>query len=344
MRYLCFLAAAITLAAPQPQVVDAPRIGIIDFYGRRAVPEARLLTAMGFKVGDPLPPSKEDVEDKLIEVPGIAAAHLEATCCLNDQVVLYVGVEERGAPHLEYHALPKNEDLVLPEEIHREYEGFLAAVALAVRAGNTAEDLSAGHSIMSHTGARVHQIRFMKLAEDHLTEIRKVIRESADGEQRAIAAYVAGYAPDKTLVVDDLQWAIRDADPTVRNNAMRALAAISIFATKEPNPKLKVSATWFIEALNSLDWQDRVTAANILVTLTDTRNPAIFEQIRDRAQPALVEMAGWKTLPQALPAFLVLGRMAGIAEPEIESLWSAGKRDEVLAKFQLGPTKPATKK
>jgi len=39
----------------------------------------------------------------------------------------------------------------------------------------------------------------------------------------------------------------------------------------------------------------------------------------------------------------VLGRMAGIAEPEIESLWSAGKRDDVLAKFQLGPVKPSPK-
>jgi hypothetical protein len=327
------------LTARAQEAIDLPRIGVIDFYGRHAVPEAKLLTAMGLKVGSTLPPSKEDIEEKLQAVPGVVAAHLEATCCDANQVVLYVGIEERGAPHLEYNAVPTTEDLLLPEEIHREYEGFLAAVALAVRTGNTDEDLSAGHSLMKHTGARVHQLRFIKLAEENSIAIRKVLRNSADNEQRAIAAYVLGYAPNKAAVADDLQWAIRDPDPTVRNNAMRALAAFSVLALKDPNSGLKVPATWFVEALNSLDWQDRVTAANILVTLTEGRNAAIFEQIRERALPALVEMAGWKTLPQALPAFLVLGRMASLAETEIQDKWSEGKRAEVLAKFTTPPAK-----
>ena len=332
-------------AQPRPESIGLPRIGLIDFYGRRTVPEAKLIAASGLKVGDILPPSKEDIEEKLLTVPGIVAAHLEATCCQNDgptsegKVVLYIGVEERGAPHLEYNAVPATEDLLLPDEIHREYEGFLAAVALAVRAGNTDEDLSAGHSIMSHTGARVHQLRFLTLADAHLTEIRKVLRNSADNEQRAIAAYVLGYAPNKPAVADDLQWALRDPDPTVRNNAMRSLAAFAVLALKQPDSRLKVPATWFIEALNSLDWQDRITAANILVTLTEQRNAAIFDQIRDRALPALVEMAGWKTLPQALPAFLVLGRMANLAETEIQTRWSQGRRGEVLAKFAVAPKK-----
>ena len=118
-----------------------------------------------------------------------------------------------------------------------------------------------------------------------------------------------------------------------------ALAAFAVLALKQPDSRLKVPATWFIEALNSLDWQDRITAANILVTLTEQRNAAIFDQIRDRALPALVEMAGWKTLPQALPAFLVLGRMANLAETEIQTRWSQGRRGEVLAKFAVAPKK-----
>jgi hypothetical protein len=340
---LILLAFTLTLAglpALAQEAIDLPRIGVIDFYGRRTVPEAKLLAGMGLKVGSALPTSKEEVEEKLQAVPGVVAAHLEATCCDAGQVVLYVGIEERGAPHLEYNAAPTAEDVLLPEAIHREYEGFLAAVALAVRSGNTNEDLSAGHSMMSHTGAKVHQLRFIQLADEHLSAIRKVLRNSADNEQRAIAAYVLGYAPNKAAVADDLQWAIRDPDATVRNNSMRALAAFSVLALKDPNSGLKVPATWFIEALNSLDWQDRVTAANILVNLTEGRNAAIFEQIRERALPALVEMAGWKTLPQALPAFLVLGRMASLAETEIQDKWSEGKRAEVLAKFAT----PASKK
>jgi len=48
------------------------------------------------------------------------------------------------------------------------------------------------------------------------------------------------------------------------------------------------------------------------------------------AGPALTEMARWKHLPHALPAFILLGRMAGRSESEIQAAWAKGEREIVL--------------
>src|SRR3982751_3951710 len=74
-RILFFLALAGAVCA------QTPRIGRIEFYGLRKVPEAKVRKALGIAEGDALPRSKPAVEDRLTQVPGIVRAHLEATCC-----------------------------------------------------------------------------------------------------------------------------------------------------------------------------------------------------------------------------------------------------------------------
>jgi hypothetical protein len=321
------------LLASMTAFAQGPQIGIIDFYGRNAVREADLRKALGVKEGDPLPKSKGDVEERLEGVDKVVRANLEAACCEGGQAILYVGIEERGAPHFEYNS-PPAELVKAPQAIHDEYVAFLSAVGLAVRTGNTTEDLSQGHSLMNEVTCRKHQEKFLALAEEHLTEIRKVLRGSADEEQRAIAAYVIGYAPDKKAVIDDLQYALRDPDDTVRNNAMRALGAIGVLAARRPELGLQILPTWFIEALYSLIWSDRFTAANILVTLTERRDELTIRNTRDRAVPALLEMANWKHLPHALPAFILLGRLEGLKEEEIQGMWAKGERQALLGRFK----------
>ncbi|MGH9664320.1 MAG: hypothetical protein ACRD9L_07855, partial [Bryobacteraceae bacterium] len=60
---------------------QAPRVGIIDFYGAQRVSESRLRKALGFSEGQPLPGSKGDMEDRIDKVPGVIASSVEATCC-----------------------------------------------------------------------------------------------------------------------------------------------------------------------------------------------------------------------------------------------------------------------
>ena len=80
-------------------------------------------------------------------------------------------------------------------------------------------------------------------------------------------------------------------------------------------------------------------AALALVTLTEQRNAATLDLIRERALPALVDMARWKTLGYALPAFLLVGRTAGVPEEELREQWQQGDRETAIEKA----TAPAPK-
>ena len=53
-----------------------------------------------------------------------------------------------------------------------------------------------------------------------------------------------------------------------------------------------------------------------------------------RGVSALAEMAMWKHLPHALPAYILLGRVSGLSEKEIEDTWSANQREETIKKMR----------
>jgi hypothetical protein len=199
-----------------------------------------------------------------------------------------------------------------------------------VRRGSTAEDLTRGHSLMADPDARAIQEQFVDFASNSTDVIRGVLRNSKDEVHRAIAAYVIGYANQKSQIVDDLLYALQDPDDTVRANAIRALAALSVLARLDPKSGIKISPTWYIEMLNSIYWTDRNNAVVALATLTEARDERTMAVLRERALPALVEMASWKHLPHALPAYIVLGRAIGVPETELQDTWSRGQRETII--------------
>jgi len=321
-----------TRSAP-PAAVSAPTVptvGVIDFYGLNKVSPDRIRKALGFHEGDPFPSSKANVEEQLDELPGVVESHLEAVCCDGSKIVLYVGIEERGAAHFDLREAPEGE-AVLEPEIVALFRRFLDAFADAARRGSTAEDLTRGHSLLADPLVREIQQQFPDVAEKHLGELRNVLRNSSDDEQRAMAAYIIGYAPKKDQVAGDLQFALRDADPAVRANATRALVALAVYARLHEDSGIKLEPTWFIEMLNSLSWSDRERALTALQILTDRRDLQILGQLRERALPALAEMSRWKTLEHALPAFVLTGRVAGLTEKQIQDAWTRGDRESVIA-------------
>ncbi len=317
---------------------QVPRIDVIDFYGMHKTPEAKVREALGVKEGDPLPPSKGDVEERLDAIPGVAESHLEAVYDAK-KMILYVGLEERGAPHFDIREAPEG-DMKLPEAITKEYRNFVEAAAAASRYHIVAEDLTQGHARSADPETRKIQDRFPLFATDHLAELRDVLRNSADEDQRAVAAYIIGYAPNKREVINDLQYALKDADAGVRANATRSLIAIEGLAKNDPAQDIKISPTWFIEMLNSLSWSDRNRAVSALLVLTDKPDPSILDQIRERALPSLIDMARWKTLAHALPPYLLLGRVAGLPEADVQAAWTRGDRDWLIHQV----TGPAAKK
>ena len=298
--------------------------------GSGKIPEARIRKVLGFKEGDPFPPSKGDLEERLDAQPDVVESHLEAVCCDEGKAVLYVGIEEKGAIHFDVREAPEG-DVELPKEILSGYRDFLEAYAAAARRNTLAEDLTHGHSLMTDPLAREIQLKFFDLAKANQGTLRNVLRNSADDEQRAAAVYVMTYAPDKHTIVDDLQFALRDADPDVRANGVRGLMALAVYARLNPDLMIRIEPTWFIEMLNSVSWSDRDHALKALQILTDMRDPATMSLLRERALPALVEMSRWKTLAHALPALMLTGRLTDLTDAQIQDAWSRGNRESVIA-------------
>jgi len=332
LRLLSTCLLGVCLLCIQVCAQDPPRVGVIDFYGVHKTPEAKVRKELGIKEGDMLPRSKGGTEERIEAIPGITEARLEAVCCdANHKAILYVGIEEKGAPHFNYRPPPSGE-AQLPANIAPIYARFLGAVAAAGQKGPVSEDLTRGHSFMSDPKVRALQEAFVDLATTYPTELRNVLREGANEEQRAMAAYILGYAPNKMRVVNDLQYALQDPDDTVRNNAMRSLAAFAVLKQKDPTVELKIEPIWLVALLNSLIWGDRHTAAVTLVTITEQRDPETLSLIKERAMPALAEMASWKTLAHALPAYILMGRAGGLKESELQDAWSKGQRMAIIKK------------
>ena len=270
-------------------------------------------------------------EDRLQqELSGIDAASLEAACCDNGKVILYIGVHRAGAPPVVFHEYP-TDGVDMPDAISRAYSNFLDRVQDAARADQGSEDLSQGHSLIAYPAAREAQLAFISLADAHATELRDVLHRSDNADHRAMAAYVLGYNSNKKAILEDLAYALRDPDATVRGNAARAIAAVAVFAAKNPAAEVRIQPSWFVELLNSPVFTDRNNAATALVTLTESRQPDILEELRTGALLSLVEMARWKHLPHALPAYILLGRTAGIRENELQSAWSKGERERIIS-------------
>jgi hypothetical protein len=323
---------ALALAA-HAQTFGVPRIGAIEYYGMHKLSTQRIAKPLGLQPGDPLPPSKADVEDLLEKIPGVVQARLEAVCCEPDgKAILFVGIEEKAAPHFAFRSFPTG-TAGLPPDIVDHYGKMMRALDAAGRRGSTEEDLTQGHPLAADPDARVLQQGLVAWAGAHLDLLRTVVRDCADDDQRAMAATILGYAPDKTKVVDDLDYAMQDPDESVRANAMRALGAIAVLAAREPERGIHVAATWFIEMLNSIVLSDRLKAASALVNLTERDGKATLAQIRARAAGSVLEMAQWKNLRYALPPFILLGRMAGLSEEAIQANWTGGTRSAVVMRF-----------
>lgn len=320
--------ALAAVAATQPASLVS--VGDINFYGLHKVTPERILEATKLKTGGPLPPSG-GLEDEIENIPGVVLASVEAVCCEGPRAAIFIGIEEKGAPHAAFRSEPAG-NATLPDPLLDTYHEFLISVERAVTHGDAAEDLTAGHSLMADPQARTFQNQFATFAASHVELLRSVLRTASDAEQRAVAATVIGYAPNKKQVADDLQYAMQDPDPSVRANAIRSLTAIAVLSVKMPDLGIRISPTWFIELLNSVVLSDRFESSKALLTLTDRPNPEAVQQIRERALPALAEMARWKTPRYALPPFLLLGRVAGLPDADVQQAFEKGDREAVIKK------------
>jgi hypothetical protein len=326
-----FAALVVCLAAAAQ---NRPSIGVIDTYGAHSISAEKLIKTLSVREGDPLPGSKLTLEEQLVAIKGVTRANVESVCCEAGKAIFYIGIEEAGRPHLDLREFPTNETLTLPEEVQAIYDRLIAATAEATREKQTAEDWRLGYSLMVYPAAQTVQIELPIVVERHLSILRQILRESANPDDRTVAATVLGYGPKTQGLIDDLQYALRDPEQTVRGAALRSLAPLTAFATANPQSGLRILTTWFVEMLNSVAWQDRMNTMNLLMTLTEKRDPYLMRHLRERGSAALMEMALWKHLPHALPAYILLGRTAAMTDAEIEETWSKNEREEIIKKLR----------
>lgn len=316
MRFLAVLACSAALAQAQP-----PKIGEINFYGLRKLAPDQILAALSIRPGDPLPGSRGDLEVRLSEIPGVVDGRVEAVCCEGPNATLFIGIEERGSRRFDTHGMPSG-SATLPDDLLDQYRDYLSAVA---RSRKTESQRLEG--------------TFTEFAAGQLDLLRDVLRNGSEPDQRAVAAVVIGFAPKKSDVVNDLQYALQDADDAVRTNAARSLKDIAVLGRKQPDLGIKIAPVWLVEMLNSIVLSDRLQATQALVVLTDEPNTSVLDLLRERSVPSLTEMARWKTLEYALPAFLLLGRAAGIPEGDLHRQWEKGDRETAIRKASAPPLK-----
>jgi hypothetical protein len=344
--WLNMLAAAVTLLVVGMHHVAAQKnavIGVVDVYGLRQITEVQVRQALQFAEGDAITESTlTSAAGRLRALPGISDARVEGVCCENGKRIVYVGIEEKASPAMRFNPSPTGQAR-LPADVVRAGAAFEAALEKAVERGDFQEDQSRGHSLLHDPNTRAVQEGFVAMADRYGQQLRAVLRESDAPEHRALAAQVLGYATDKASVVADLSSAMRDADAGVRNSALRALWLIAAFAQKNPDRKIQVAAEPFVDLLNSLTWTDRNKSSLALMSLTEPRDPALLSMLRQKAVPALTEMARWKSRGHALAPVIILGRVAGIPEKELAAAAASGNHaaivDSALKRLSAGRPK-----
>jgi hypothetical protein len=326
------VSAGVRAAELSPEILAPRRINIIDFYGLRSLDAEVLRKALPIHEGDTVSMTEatdvqKKVEAALSGLPHVRQVRGNFTCCdEKGGLVVFIGVQEDTATPLHFRPPPTG-DVRLPDELIAADDALEQALLKAIVDGRGQEDDSLGHALQKNAPeARALQEQRVALTASHLDLLRRVLRESANGRQRAMAARYLGYAQDKQAVVDDLVYAAGDPYEEVRNDAVRALL---VFAHAK-NPQ-RVPYAPFIDLLDSPVWTDLNKASGALGALTVGRDPELLAMLRRRSLPALVTMARWRDRGHAQDAYMILGRIAGYSDSDLMSRWTKGDAEPVIA-------------
>ena len=322
---LGFLAAA---ATPLPARAQTATVGAVEVYGARSVSPDDVRRAVGVAPGDPAPEAETAIRERLLRIPGVADAVVSLVCCESGRTVIYAGVREDSASPLEVRPAPTG-IVSIPDDVVRTEAEFTTALREAVERGQAEEDHAAGHALMRYSPARMVQLRFVALAQTYEQELRDVLATSRFPMQRALAAQVLAYLPDKAKVAELLGPALTDPSPAVRNDAARALWIIAEYARDKPDVRSRIPVDPLVRMLASVSWTDRNKSSLVLMALTSARDSTLLATLDARSRAELEEMARWNT-QHALPAFVMLGRIRGLTDDEIFGAWSSGERSRVL--------------
>ena len=311
-----FVIAAVFVCAARAQLA---RVGDINFYGLRSVTAQQVLDAAQLAPGGSLSRSRTDLEDRIIEIPEVLAANVQTVCCDGDRATLFIGIEERGGPSVDFRLGPSGSTTSLPAELMTRYREYQSSLLHAELTGS-APDANV-RRLLEH---------FQTYAASHTVRIRAELRNNPDTEQRAAAAVVTRYLANKLEAVNDLIYALRDPEPEVRMNAARSLAALATLGQQRPSLGIRIPPDQLADLLDSVVLSDRVESVKALLAITDRPNAATLDLIRKQSLSELAEMARWTTPAYAQPPFRLLGRAAGLPDTRVSQAWENGGREEAI--------------
>lgn len=315
------------LCAP---AIASDRVGDIEFFGYKGLDVAMIREALPVREGDQYSDrTKNLVRQAVVKVLGKEPTDVAVICCDDKgDRLLFIGLPGATNRRFVYHPEPKGKERLTPEIINVYARLDRALEAAARRGGQAAEeDDSNGYALAKDPTARSLQLAVRQWALNHEVELLRVLEFSSMLEHRRVASDALGYARQSRVQMRVLVHASRDPDDEVRNNATRALGVLvrsnAAFASAIPPDT-------FIEMLSAGKWTDRNKGTALLMQLTAARDPGLLAKIRSDALDSLVEMASWRRSSHAYFARVVLARVVGLPENQMEELHSKASVDALI--------------
>jgi hypothetical protein len=293
----------------------------------------RLQSLLPIRTGDKLSEDQESkIHNEINRAVERAVGHpptdIAFVCCNNQgNFMLFIGLGGKNSASIAVHHAPDDSGC-LPRHAMTLYDEAMAAVPPAVQRGNGGEDDSRGYSLSNDPVLRSKQIAMHEYAIGHEQTLERALQTCRQPQDRRAAAEILGYGRRSARQIGGLVCACRDPDGEVRNNALRALWVLAIAS---PGTGAQISAKSFVEMLNSGVWEDRNKAGLLLMALTRSRNPRLLHQLRTEALPSLIEMARWQDPSHAYPYRVILGRIAGFSEAQVQRMVGSGKVRQLIA-------------
>lgn len=325
-------AVFITLFVASALAQDKPFVvGEIEFFGYSHLDLNRIKAALPLHEGDVIaiqdfPATKEKIGQSVKGEIGRDATDVKFVCCDDcGNLMVFVGLPGESSLRFQYNPSPKG-SARFPRSILDLYDRAMDLNAEAVQK-QPGEDRSKGYGLSAYAPLRETQLAIRQFARHNDLLIRRVLRSSVEPKERRAAAYALGYARQSEAQISALVRASRDADGTVRNDAVRALG---VLASSSERVSAWIPAEDFARMLNSRVWEDRNKAGLLLDVLSRRRDPRLLRVLRSQALESLVEMARWRNPGHAWDARVILGRIAGIEEERLQQLAASGKVEEII--------------
>lgn len=329
-RFIAGALAWLLLLPWNPLGAQERRIGHVSFFGQEGFDTDAIRKALPFREGDLVPFGgsgaeaaardgrwEQSIRDAVMRVIAREPTAVNSVCCdERGQLLVYIGLPSASVRPIRYNAAPDGTSS-LPESLVTLSERLGELQFKAVAEGRAAEDYSDGYSLAKDDPElRKRQLAWRDEVRRNEASVYNVVLSSADARQRAIAASALGYARPTDRQIDALVGASFDADETVRNNAVRALAVV---AMAQPDRGRRIPSVRYIDLLSSATWTDRNKGLMVLQALTAGRDGALLRDLRTRAWSPLIEMAQWPK-GHALAARVILARIVGVDEQRLSDL------------------------